>query len=629
MLKAWPKAWVIVLLTSTAWAADAAPDRVRDAATKAVALIQASQKDWYSKGLDCTSCHQQILPALAFRSAREHGIPVNEDAAHADAAMAFKPLADLDKAIQYTHIIDPALSDGYMLVAADAAGVRPNLVTAVYARLIAAYQKSDGQWLTVDQRPPQSRSTFTSTAIAMRAVQLYSHPSLAADTRRRVERARNWLGSKTPRNTEERAFQLFGLSWAGAAVASRQKLGQQLAAAQNADGGWNSLDGLPSDAYSTGEALVALHDGAGVETSDAAWQRGLQFLLSTQAADGSWHIASRVHPPAPVSPPYTLTGYPYGHDQFISAMGASWAIRALAEALGPARKVEMPKLAEAEPAGVEPWMETALFGTSSQLRQLLDKKFDPNSATKSGTTALMMAQPDLEKTRLLLDRGAKVDARSTKTNYSALLVASHYSGSEATLRLLLDRGAPITVTKGAAPALFNATPVNLAAFTGDLNMLGRLRTAGDDLNAVISLLGSFQTTPLMQAVGYGDAAETRFLLDAGAAVDKADGDGITPLGWAAIGNHPEVARALIEKGADVNHLDKKLMTPLLYAASIDYGDSEMVDLLLKAGANPRARTTEGMTAFDLARTYHHAHLLKSLDNASISANTRPAAGKGQ
>ena len=45
------------------------------------------------------------------------------------------------RAVQYTHIIDPAMNDGYHLLAADAVSVRPSLVTALYARHIAAHQK--------------------------------------------------------------------------------------------------------------------------------------------------------------------------------------------------------------------------------------------------------------------------------------------------------------------------------------------------------------------------------------------------------------------------------------------------------------------------------------------------------
>ena len=137
----------ILCSISALWASDASTARIREAATKAVALIQSSQKSWPSKE-SCYSCHQQMLPAIAFRAAREHGIPVDEPAAHADAAFAFGFYSNLDRAVQYTHIIDPAMDDGYGLMAADAAGVRPSLVTAVYARLLAARQEADGHWET-------------------------------------------------------------------------------------------------------------------------------------------------------------------------------------------------------------------------------------------------------------------------------------------------------------------------------------------------------------------------------------------------------------------------------------------------------------------------------------------------
>src|SRR5206468_3411478 len=161
-----------------------------------------------------------------------------------------------------------------------------------------------------------------------------------------------------------------------------------------------------------------------------------------------------------VSPPYFESGYPYGHDQFISLMGANWAIMALAEALGPAKKAALPPLAEASPS-VEPWMETALFGSEADLKKLLDKNFDPNSATKQGTTALMMAMPDVAKAKLLLARGASVNARS-KTRYSALLVAAQYPDSISAIRLLLDQGAEVQLPKGAGRPLFNASALALA-----------------------------------------------------------------------------------------------------------------------------------------------------------------------
>src|ERR1700685_1488709 len=159
------KFWFGVLCSVSAmWAADVSTPRIQEAATKAVAIIQKSQKNWYTKQT-CFSCHQQVLPALAFRSAREHGIPVDEAAAHADAAAAFGYFSNFARAVEFTHLIDPALSDSYGMLAANSAGVRPSLVTAVYARLLAARQETDGHWESVDDRPPQSYAPLTATAV--------------------------------------------------------------------------------------------------------------------------------------------------------------------------------------------------------------------------------------------------------------------------------------------------------------------------------------------------------------------------------------------------------------------------------------------------------------------------------
>jgi hypothetical protein len=72
----------------------------------------------------------------------------------------------------------------------------------------------------------------------------------------------------------------------------------------------------------------------GVPASDAAYQRGVAYLLRTQLEDGSWHVASR----APKFQPYFQSGFPHDHDQWISAAATAWAAIALSNAVpnGPA-----------------------------------------------------------------------------------------------------------------------------------------------------------------------------------------------------------------------------------------------------------------------------------------------------
>src|SRR5678815_4721703 len=94
-------------------AQEAHPDQVRAAASRALASIQKAQAPWYTTNKQvCASCHHQYQPAIAYRVARDHRIPFDEAIAKADAINAFT-FADIDRAVQYTHVIEPAMDDAY------------------------------------------------------------------------------------------------------------------------------------------------------------------------------------------------------------------------------------------------------------------------------------------------------------------------------------------------------------------------------------------------------------------------------------------------------------------------------------------------------------------------------------
>jgi ankyrin repeat protein len=612
---------LFILCASTLFAAlplrgqEAHPDEVRAAAARALTAIQKAQATWYTTNKQvCASCHHQYQPAIAYRVARDHRVPFDEAIAKADAIKAFT-FADIDRAVQYTYVIEPAMDDAYRMVAANAAGVKPNLGAAVYARLLISRQNKDGDWDGFHQRPPSSYSRVTMATLGLRAVQVYHHPSQKAQADAAVALARKFLESRTARDTEERSYQLLGLRWAGADRATLRKLATALQATQRQDGGWSSIPGRESDVYSTGQALVALHDGGSVAIIDSSWQRGIAWLLKTQAADGTWHATSRLHPPAPLSPPYFDAGYPHGHDQFLSMQGASWAVMALSYALEPGMRAVPPALPETEPAGVEPWVEPVLFGSVAEVRKLLDSGLSPNAATKSGgTTALMMAAPDVEKMRLLLDRGADVNARS-RTRFSALMVAAQYQDGDAAINLLLDRGARVAAPADGAP-VFGANPFVLASYAGNAKSLKRLLAAGGKLDEAFIAIGTSRTTPMLGAFKFGDVEVANTLLDLGAPVDFADGNGITMLGRSVLNNEVEMARTLIARGANVNVVDKQGMTPLLWAANVDFGDTAMIELLLKSGAKTDARNKDGLTPLELARKYGHATLIPILEKST-------------
>ncbi len=576
---------------------------LRAASAKAIKLIQHSQAVWYQKQT-CTSCHHQLLPEIPINMARERGIAFDEKIARDTTTAAFAYVKDLDAAVQGYDYID-VLFDGLALNTAQFIGVKPNLSTDAYAQFIASRQLPDGSWPTMDSRPPQSHSSFTTTAVCAQAIRNYLPARLKDEQETRVRRAREWLIKSQPRTTEDRAYQLFGLRWTGAGEGARQKAAQQLLAEQREDGGWAQLPALASDAYSTGEVLTALHEGAGLATSDPAYQRGLRFLLKSQQSDGSWRIKSRLHPPAPVSPPYVDVEFPYQHDQFISIMGTSWAVTAILHALpqqagGKSKRPAPPDFAPAEQAE---WMRAALTGSAADLKKLLDRGMKPDAKTAEGTTALMLAARDLEKVKLLVARGADVNARAT-TGITPLMAAARYRGNVEAVRFLLKNGARPNADKD-VEVRNDASALFYAVMVGDTQTVGTLIDAGARLGDRMKILGVFYTRPLFYATFSGDSAMVEYLISRGANPNDTDDDGITALGISAINNHAGVAQVLLAHGAKVDHLDKLGMTPLLYAASIDFGDTAVIEKLIAGGADLKAKNKQGLTALDLARNYNH------------------------
>lgn len=596
------KALALLLFVPALHAQTTSPEQIRQAATRAIGITEQGTAGFY-KVMVCFSCHDHLLPAMAWQAARERGIPIDEALASKVAAKGLLSTPDfssIDIAVQGSMIIDPAASDGWALVAAHAAGVKPNLVTAAYARRIATWQRPDGHWATLDARPPQSYSPVTATAVAARAIQLYMPAQLRKETDERLARARTWLLTAEARSTEDSTYRLFGLYWTGASAAETKRAAADLLALERPGGGWAELPHMQPDAYSTGEALVALNEGGGVPVTDPAWQNGLHYLLSSQESDGSWHVHTRMVSPASVSPPYFESGFPYGHDQFLSTDGTCWAAMALMRALPQAVTPAVPQPVTAlAPKGLEPWMETALFGTAAELQARLEAGLDPNSKSADGTSLLMMAAPDTEKVKLLIRRGADVRAKA-KSGFTALMVATTYFGSSESVKLLLHHGAEARPGDG---VMFDASPLFFAASTGDLDSISLLLAKGADPNRRMRMMGMFPTSPLFNAVAFGDPAVVKALLASGADIREKDADGMTALHWAVVGHHPEAARALLASGADVNAVDRFGYTPLLYAATIDFGDAEIATALLAAGADSTVKDKKGETALAQSRDY--------------------------
>lgn len=85
------------------------------------------------------------------------------------------------------------------------------------------------------------------------------------------------------------------------------------------------------------------------------------------------------------------------------------------------------------------------------------------------------------------------------------------------------------------------------------------------------------------------------------------------------------AKSLIARGARVDAADEDGWTPLLWAAA--HGDREVVGVLLDAGANPGAVTTEKrQDALTLAAQWNRAEVVSYLIRRGASVNRRDTIG---
>jgi hypothetical protein len=171
-------------------------------------------------------------------------------------------------------------------------------------------------------------------AMGIRVMQLYGPAGLKAEFDKRMARARDYLLESKPKTTDDRTMLLVGLKWAGVGEEKVEEAARGLVELQRADGGWAGNRYLESDAYSTGAALYALQESGALSPRDAAYRRGVAYLLKSQRPDGSWHVKSR----AVKFQPYFQSGFPYDHDQWISAAGTAWATVALANGIETAER---------------------------------------------------------------------------------------------------------------------------------------------------------------------------------------------------------------------------------------------------------------------------------------------------
>lgn len=306
------------------------PAATRLAVAKALPVLRAAA-DGHVEKRSCYGCHNQAFPVMAFHAAAGKGFEPSGTLFAEQAEHVLRFLAENKEKFRTGQgtggQVDTA---GYALLTLELAGHKPDDRTEAVAEYLVKTQADRGYWKTVSNRPPSEASDFTATYLALRGLRVWGGKEQKERAEKRLKAAREWLLKTKPKDTEDRVFRLFGLKEAGVEAMEVGAAAWELLKTQRADGGWGQLDGMTSDAYATGTALVALHDAGGLRPDHPAYSRGVAFLLKMQEADGSWWVKSRSKP----FQPYYEGGFPHFKNQFISSAASGWAATALAYASG-------------------------------------------------------------------------------------------------------------------------------------------------------------------------------------------------------------------------------------------------------------------------------------------------------
>ncbi len=260
--------------------------------------------------------------------------------------------------------------------------------------------------------------------------------------------------------------------------------------------------------------------------------------------------------------------------------------------------------------GATPLVAAAIGGHGTVLSLLLERGADPNAATDDGLTALTFAahQGHRDAVVALLAKGARVDAVNRHGETALLRAAGH--GRIDVAALLLDAGAnPDIRTKRDG-----LTPLMAAADGGHTEVVRLLLERGADRN--VRTLGLRTAWDYARFKGHRD---TEALLKPPArplppvrrnpdATPEAAAKATRDLRDAIYADDLARAVAALEAGAELDPADRD--APLILAAA--QGTRDLVELLLREGADPEALDPTGLTALAKACGGCHVDIVELL-----------------
>lgn len=213
-----------------------------------------------------------------------------------------------------------------------------------------------------------------------------------------------------------------------------------------------------------------------------------------------------------------------------------------------------------------------------------------------------VADGDIERVRVLIaekpERVRQVDGVGNTPLHIAVA-----SGNLDMTRLLIERGAPVDARNGDG-----RTPGIVALF--GLHRYWRNEMKPDILNV---LLRNGAEYTLLIAATVGDEARVRELVEADpSSANAADPCRRRPLSGAVSGGHTAIVRLLLEHGADPNAKEAICQGGLSLRTAAAKGDVEIVRLLLERGAVPGHWVDSSGDAMYAAHTGGHRGIVQML-----------------